>query len=94
MAFSSASVSKVGLPFLSAQRYPATADRSNGSGISGVTGLRTSEGKSRMLGDRISGFRGENPEGENPDGEIPELLEQKEGFRGLILRFFIEFLRS
>lgn len=34
-----------------------------GSGIRGVTGLRTSAGKSRILGDRISGFLGEKLEG-------------------------------
>ena len=76
MAFSSASESKLADP-----------ERSNGSGMSGVTGLRTRAGKSKMLGERISGFRGENP-------ELLLLLEAKTGIRGLILRFLREFLRS
>ena len=81
MAFSSASVSKPGL---------ALADRSNGSGMRGVTGLRASAGKSRMLGERISGLRGENP-----DRELCEEPEAaKIGIKGLILRFLMEFLRS
>ena len=49
-----------------------------------MIGLRMSKGKSRMLGDRIFNFRGENPKGENLDGESLELLEEKEGIRGLI----------
>lgn len=60
-----------------------------GSGISGVTGLRASEGKSNTLGDKISGiwFR----DGENglplPTGELG-LEPSKVGIRGpIILRF-------
>lgn len=68
----------------------ALPDRSNGSGMSGVTGLRASAGKSRMLGERISGLRGENPDREL----LEELAAAKTGIKGLILRFFIEFLRS
>lgn len=78
IAFSSASASKHEPGLL------AAADRSNGSGMSGVTGLRTSEGKSRMLGDRISGFHGDDP----------ELLLEKTGIKGLSLRLLREFLRS
>lgn len=52
--------------------------------MSGVTGLRTSEGKSRMLGESMSGFRGEL------------LLEEKNDDvrSGLMFRFLSEFLRS
>lgn len=64
--------------------YFADPERSNGSGIKGVTGLKIREGKSRMLGERISGFLGEKP----------ELGLANTGFKGLILRFLIEFLRS
>jgi hypothetical protein len=52
--------------------------------MSGVTGLRASAGKSRMLGERISGLRGENP----------ELFEANTGIKGLILRFLMELRRS
>ncbi|CAL5346059.1 unnamed protein product [Camellia sinensis] len=49
----------------------------------GVTGLRTRDGKSRILGDKISGFRGENSDPwTNP------------GTKGLILKFLRLFLRS
>lgn len=57
-------------------------DRSNGSGIRGVTGLKTREGKSRILGDRISCLvRGEK--------DVLLLLEvdEKMGNKGLMLRF-------
>ncbi|URE47429.1 hypothetical protein MUK42_32888 [Musa troglodytarum] len=60
------------------QQWPAAMDaaselgcggRLKGSGIRGVTGLSTSEGKSSMLGDKISGcFRGEKPVA--PTGEV------------------------
>lgn len=39
-------------------------DLSKGSSFNGVTGLRAREGKSRMLGERISGFLGEKDDGE------------------------------
>lgn len=52
MALSSASESREG----------GALDRSNGSGMRGVTGLRTSAGKSRMLGESMSGLRGEKNE--------------------------------
>nr|GMC78861.1 hypothetical protein Iba_chr04aCG5550 [Ipomoea batatas] len=66
-------------------------DLLNGSGISGVTGLSTSEGKSSMLGDRISGVpnRGE-PENPPPN---PGLLANPAP-NGLILKFFRLFLLS
>ena len=61
----------------------------NGSVINGVTGLRTSDGKSRMLGDRISGLlRGENPE------EFGFGLGLKPGRSGLILKFLTELRLS
>lgn len=52
----------------------------------GVTGLRAKDGKSRILGDRISGvpdFRGE------PDNSF-----MSPGIKGLILKFLRLFLRS
>lgn len=58
IAFSSASVFKTGLGL----PLPVVV-LLNGSGIRGVTGLRTSAGKSRMLGDKISVFLGEKPDG-------------------------------
>lgn len=58
IAFSSASMFKTGLGL----PFPAPV-LLNGSGIRGVTGLRTSAGKSRILGDKISGFLGEKLEG-------------------------------
>lgn len=39
-------------------------DLSKGSSFKGVTGLRAREGKSRRLGERISGFLGEKDDGE------------------------------
>jgi len=85
IAFSSASMFKtgLGLPF----PPPETVVLLNGSGIRGVTGLRTSAGKSRMLGDKISGFLGEKLEG------LFE-FEEKTGSNGFRWRFFREFLLS
>lgn len=79
IALSSASASKeLAVPL----EIPLERDRSKGSGMRGVTGLRTSAGKSRMLGERTSCLRGEKP------------LLLKTGKRGLMLRFLSEFLRS
>lgn len=73
IALSSAKESKEE-PFLAAEEEP---DRLNGSGMSGVTGLRAREGKSRILGDKISCLlRGEKLE-----------LEKMGGNKGLMLRF-------
>lgn len=54
-------------------------DLLNGSGMRGVTGLRTRDGKSRRLGERIS-------EEADPC--------RKPGINGLILKFFMLFLLS
>lgn len=69
-----------------------TASRSKGSGISGVTGLRAREGRSSMLGDRISGiFLGEKAVA----GELGLDLPVKDGIIGLIIfRFFMLPRRS
>ena len=68
----------------SASESMAALDRSKGSGMRGVTGLRTSAGKSRMLGERMSGFRGELV-----------LWFEKNEVRGLMFLRFREFaLRS
>lgn len=57
----------------------AELDRSKGSGISGVTGLRTSAGKSRILGDKISClFLGE---------KVELFFGEKIGNKGFMLRF-------
>ncbi|RHN71949.1 hypothetical protein MtrunA17_Chr2g0282371 [Medicago truncatula] len=76
IALSSAKESKEE-PFLAAEEEEEEPDRLNGSGISGVTGLRTREGKSRILGDKISCLlRGEKVE-----------FEKMGGNKGLMLRF-------
>ena len=96
MAFSSAAASMASIktvPFSLRKR-----DRLNGSGMRGVTGLRTSAGKSRMLGERTSGFR---DDGENDETttffmllSLPR-MKPEVPMRGLMLRFLSElFLRS
>ena len=55
----------------SASESMAALDRSKGSGMRGVTGLRTSAGKSRMLGERMSAFRGGVGD---VDGDVKERL--------------------
>lgn len=60
--------------------------------MSGVTGLSTSDGKSRILGDRISGVPGRG-EPEYPDTK-PCLMLTIPGPSGLILKFLRLFLRS
>lgn len=52
------------------------------SSFIGVTGLRTSAGKSRMLGDKISGLRGEKLG-----------LWARPGMKVLIMRPFLRLLR-
>lgn len=48
------------MAFSSSDEFPNEGeDLLKGSSFKGVTGLRASEGKSRILGDKISGFRGE-----------------------------------
>ena len=61
----------------SASESMAALDRSKGSGMRGVTGLRTSAGKSRMLGERMSAFRGEL------------VWFEKNEVRGLMWRLFL-----
>lgn len=67
------------MAFSSASMFRAPV---NGSGMRGVTGLSTSDGKSSMLGDRISGGPGRPAGNPNP------------GPNGLSLKFFRLFRRS
>lgn len=83
IAFSSASESKFALAEAE-ELQEFMGDLLKGSGINGVTGLKTRAGKSSMLGESISGLGGENP----------ELFWTKPGMRGLSLRFLRLFLLS
>nr|GMD93101.1 hypothetical protein Iba_chr14fCG4160 [Ipomoea batatas] len=67
------------MAFSSASMFRAPV---NGSGMRGVTGLSTSDGKSSMLGDRISGGPGRPAGNPNP------------GPNGLSLKFLRLFRRS